>query len=305
MKLLFFLLLATNAFSIDYFDLIPEVGDHQKGEIEIITDKEMIEKAEETQRKRLLKNRYDEKDAWEYSRVGIVAEDQYIYWIRDAVIFPKGIFGTYDRIMWKSAIDGELGMAVLPILEDGSFLLILTYRHATRSWELEIPRGRRAEGEDIFQTLERELMEEAGGKVEKMGFLGSVAPDSGILTSVVPVFWAKVSEIGNSDIEDSEAIEGNVILKKDALKEAFIHGLIEIGEKKAYVRDPFLAFALLQETIRSQRIRSELSGTSMILRQSSISSFHTYIVFCMRPNFSSSCSLFVLIGPHCLLSLSR
>ncbi len=74
--------------------------------------------------------------------VGVVREDQYWIWLRDAVYFPKGVPVTYDRLIWKSELKSNSpGVAVLPILPSGHVVLNLNYRHATKSWELELPRG--------------------------------------------------------------------------------------------------------------------------------------------------------------------
>lgn len=66
------------------------------------------------QEDRLLKKGYSEEEAKEYSRIGVVQEDQYWIWLRDAVYFPKGV-GTNDRLLWKSQLKGISGVAILPV----------------------------------------------------------------------------------------------------------------------------------------------------------------------------------------------
>ncbi len=220
-------------------------GDYKAGEIEIVTNPVEIAQIEELQKNRLLKN-YTLEEAVSFSRVGIFAEDQYILGVRDAVIFPTGAKGTYDRLIWKNGLSGPPGVAVLPIYPDGGIALNLNYRHATRSWELELPRGLKKEGETLEAAALRELQEETGLEVEKPIYLGAMTPDSGILSSVVPIFMGKVTKAGLSDQEFSEAIEGIYIFTQDEIKKGLKQGYLEIkGKGKVPLRDPFLTYALV------------------------------------------------------------
>ena len=142
-------------------------GDYHAGEIEIVTDPSLIPSIEETAKARLLKNGYSEAQAQEFSRVGIVMEDQYWVLLRDAVIFPTGAKGTYNRLSWKCALKGPGGVAVLAVLPNGKIVLNLNFRHATRSWELELPRGGIKEKESIESAALRELREETGLNVSR------------------------------------------------------------------------------------------------------------------------------------------
>ena len=125
------------------------------------------------QEKRLLQKGYSEAEATEFSRIGVVREDQYWVWIRDAVYFPKGVPGTYDRLVWKNELNGGApGVAVLPVLPSGKIVLNLNYRHATRSWELELPRGKREQGETLEEAALREVKEETGFDIQISGVVG-------------------------------------------------------------------------------------------------------------------------------------
>lgn len=183
-----------------------------------------------------------------------MSEDQYWIWLRDAVYFPKGVPGTYDRLLWKSELKNKSpGVAVLPILPSGNVMLILNYRHATRSWELEIPRGGMNSQETFEEAALRELKEETGLIASSVTFLGEIATDTGVHSSVIPVFIAKISAQEDSDPEYSEAISDMISFTIDELKAGFMKGFIEIsvkGKKKQVpLRDAFLTFALFQSEI--------------------------------------------------------
>jgi len=223
-------------------------GNYKEGEIELVTDPAEIARIQKVQETRLLKKGFSEKDATEFSRVGILTEDQYWIWVRDAVQFPHGVPGTYDRLLLKSR-----GVAVLPILPSGKIALVLNYRHATRSWELELPRGGVNAQESYEAAALRELKEETGlgGKIS---YLGEIATDTGIVASVVPVYAAKITSEGASNTEVSEAIAGTLSFTKEQIKKGLMRGSLEVlvqGKKREVpLRDAFLTFALLQAEIR-------------------------------------------------------
>jgi len=277
LSLLFFVLIApiSKSFSeITCFEEIPESeriktylhflktfnenlgpsGDFSKGEIQIVLDPTKISEIEALQKKRLMKRGLGSSDATKMSQCGIVQTDPYWIWMRDAVIFPSGYEGTYNRVVWRSAVDGPGGVAILPLLKDGRIVLNLNYRHSTRSWEIELPRGGRLYGETAEKASRRQLRCETGCLTDSQVFLGSITPDTSTLNTVTPVFLGYVSDQIESNQASSEAILGLISLSKQEIKEAFVRGFIEIkmnGEiKRVPFRDSFLAFALLQAEAR-------------------------------------------------------
>lgn len=226
-------------------------GNFRQGEIEVVVDPAEIAKIEEIQKKRLIHKGFSEEEAIQSSKIGIVSEDAYWVWVRDAVYFPKGVPGTYDRLMWKT--EGK-GAAVLPVLANGRIVLNLNYRHATRSWELELPRGAGKKGETLEQTALRELKEETGLEADSAVFLGEMVPDSGTICSIVPIYLGRVSKQGLSDREYSEAIADVLSFSKEELKKGLLDGYLEVplngNKQKVPLRDSFAAFAILQAEMR-------------------------------------------------------
>lgn len=235
--------------------LSQEIGNHREGEIEVVVDPADISRIQQIEQDRLIRKGVPPVEAAECSRVGIVNEDQYWIWLRDAVYFPKGIPGTYNRLLWKDQLKDKVpGVAVLPVLSSGHIALILNYRHASRSWALELPRGGKQSQETSEQTAARELKEETGLVASSIEFLGELATDTGVLSSLVPVFLARVSIQEESDPEDSEAIAGVLFLTKEELKQGLIQGFWECSmqgkKQRVPLRDAFLTFAILQAELR-------------------------------------------------------
>lgn len=214
--------------------LIVPQGDASKGEIEILIDPVKMEQIEE-------KSKRD---------VGIVWRDKYWLWINDAVRFPSGHEGIYARIVWAKALTGSVGVAVMPILPDGRIVLNCNYRHATRSWEIELPRGGINPHETIQEAAKREAREETGMVVDALVLLGEMPPDTGLTSTIVPIFQARVIAKQQSEQEETEAIEEILALTRTETETAFQRGYLDCqirGEtKRVFVRDPFLAFALLK-----------------------------------------------------------
>lgn len=135
----------------------------------------------------------------EWAHVGTVYQDQYVVVLREAVRFLDGAYGTYIRVLPQGT--GSGGVAVLPVTR-GGIVLVRHYRHAMRAWCLEIPRGF-MDGSEPAEAARRELEEEIGGRAVRLEELGPLVPDSGLLTSTVHLFWAEVSQFG-----ETEAAEG-------------------------------------------------------------------------------------------------
>src|SRR2546421_371902 len=113
----------------------------------------------------------------EWAQVGIAFEDQYAMILRDAVRFPAGSLGTYIRMVRK----GTPGVIVFPIYQK-QVLLIRHFRHATRTWHIEIPRGFGMKDLSSEESARRELREEIEATISCLVPLGRIYPDTGILS---------------------------------------------------------------------------------------------------------------------------
>ena len=255
--LLFLSLFSTLCAEIDYHKLIeqfPEMfgrrGCWKEGEIEIAINPDEIKRIEKITSQRFMRMGYSEEDAKKYSTCGVIVEDHYWIWIRDAVTFPGGIPGTYDRIIWKTGLTGPPGAVVFPILKNKKILVNVNFRHATRSWELELPRGGRQEKETPEQAAIRELQEETGCLAKNLIHLGDLAPETGVVSGIVPVYYAEVHDRKARHQDESEAIALNIEMSQEEIQKAFLKGYVIVQIKghqtRVYCRDPFLTYALLQ-----------------------------------------------------------
>lgn len=131
----------------------------------------------------------------EWATVGVAYRDQYLLILRDAVRYTDGSLGTYIRAI--NPYPGHTGVAILPVCL-GEVILIRHFRHATRSWHLEIPRGFGESG-NTPEDARRELAEEIGATASRLVELGEFYPDTGVSDSRVALFYAEVPSYGEPD----------------------------------------------------------------------------------------------------------
>lgn len=208
-------------------------GEASKGEIEVLLDPKQMASIEESTGR----------------DVGVIMRDRYWIWVNDACKFPNGNKGVYGRIFWIKGLESSPGIAVMPILPNGNIVLNCNFRHATRSWEIELPRGLVDQGESAEEAAKREALEETGMVLTDFALLGEIPPDTGITNTIVPIFVGHVANQVSPRQEETEAIETIFALSIDEIKQAFVDGYYECKIRneslKVPFRDPFLAYALL------------------------------------------------------------
>jgi ADP-ribose pyrophosphatase len=240
----------------DYLELLKQHpnlgpnGSHRDGEVEIVTDLDEIRRIENECYERYLKNGMDAQSAKVASQAGILAQDPYWIVMRDAVIFPSGTKGLFNRVIQRTALDQPVeGTVCAALLPDGRILAVLHHRHATRSWELELPRGGKISGESIEQTAIRQTSEETGYRLQNPQLLGYLAGDSSVASGITAVMAGFVKEKRSPKLDDTEAIKGVLALTKTQLTDALQKGWIEIKlsghPERVHVRDPAFAYVIL------------------------------------------------------------
>jgi ADP-ribose pyrophosphatase len=125
-------------------------------------------------------------------RVGLLASDPFMMVMRDAVRFPNGSLGLYNRIVERSSV------AILPLL-NGQPVVLKIFRHGLRTWTLEFPRGARDRGETHEDAARRELREETGGNATNLRALGEFTPGGSSLMIRACLFAADIDEVREPD----------------------------------------------------------------------------------------------------------
>jgi ADP-ribose pyrophosphatase len=134
---------------------------------------------------------------------GVLYRDPYITLLRDPVRLFGERVGGYHRILPSA---GEGGAAILPV-HDGRIILVRHFRHSTRRWHWEIPRGFSDPGEPLEDTARRELEEELKVTATELRPIGTIHVDTGLSASGSGLFWAATATPPNLGEADDEGIE--------------------------------------------------------------------------------------------------
>jgi ADP-ribose pyrophosphatase len=203
-----------------YFALVrerPDQFENPEGAIyEILLDSSRIDRA---RRDALDARRAHDLPSGD-TRVGILAVDPYLMVMRDAVRFADGAYGLYNRLIVPS------GAAILPVLGD-SIVLLHRFRHGTRQWHLEAPRGSFSGVGTYRQEAERELMEEIGAKPISLEDLGELHSTTGCLDELHRLYLARIDAVGAPD--QHEAIESLKVLPVATVEQLIASGEITDG----------------------------------------------------------------------------
>jgi ADP-ribose pyrophosphatase len=183
---------------------------------EILLDPPQMDRA----RRDAEQHRRDERLAADDTRVGVLAVDPYLMVMRDAVRFADGTYGLYNRLMVPS------GAAILPVLGD-TIALLHRFRHGTRRWHIEAPRGSFSGVGTRRDEAERELLEEIGARAIELIDLGELHSTTGCLDEEHQLYLARIEALGPADRH--EAIESIKVLPVPAVERMIADGQITDG----------------------------------------------------------------------------
>jgi ADP-ribose diphosphatase len=167
----------------------PALAQNLPGGIEIVTDPAEIARIEAVMADRFAAKRLPR----EWARAGVFYEDPYLMVLRDAVIFSDGQPGLYHRAIGRH--DGPTGVAILGKYR-GDVILVRHFRHPTRAWHLEIPRGAIAGDENATQMAHVEISEEIGGTISSMTQMGLLHGASAFMRHRVVLVYAEFAALG-------------------------------------------------------------------------------------------------------------
>ena len=146
------------------------------------------------------------------------------------IVYKNNWFSVAKEDNWHYLIEkNSSNGAVILILEDNkNFILVKNYRKAIDKIVIELPRGYGEENETSLNTALRESLEETGYKINKENItkLGSVNPNSAILSSEIDIYFAKVSQRDKIKDSDSEVID-IVKINKNSIKKLILNGEIK------------------------------------------------------------------------------
>lgn len=138
----------------------------------------------------------------------------------------------------REVVEHMSAVAVVPVLDDGTVVLLRQYRHAVGQYLLEIPAGvLDVEGEGEAEAAQRELAEEVGMRAGQLQHLSTFHNSAGWSTERTHVFAGsdleEVSRPAGFDLEHEEADMEIVRMPLDDAVAAVLSG--EITDAKTVV----------------------------------------------------------------------
>lgn len=210
---------------IDYLVLAkkhPNLFSNDNALIKILQEPDAIKGWQEQRRKELA----DRNLPLNWADIGVVFEDPYFFVVRDLVEFPNGRLSGYCRVLSNAYLSGGHGVVVLPEYE-GKVMLLHQYRHPTRQWHYEVPRGYGELNTSAEENARKEIEEETGGTIAKLLDLGEFYNNTGFEGGAVSLFYAKLSSIGQPN--EDEGIESFIWLTVPELEEWIANEKINDG----------------------------------------------------------------------------
>ena len=119
----------------------------------------------------------------------------------DHVKLPNGSESTREYIRHPGAV------AIVPVLEDGSIILVKQCRYPLGTVMWEIPAGKLNVGEDPMQTAVRDLEDECGIKATKVSFLAEVYPSPGYTNEIIRIFKVEDFVSSTTNFDEDEFLE--------------------------------------------------------------------------------------------------
>ncbi|HBT75844.1 MAG TPA: NUDIX hydrolase [Planctomycetaceae bacterium] len=122
-------------------------------------------------------------------------------------VVRKYVTGRSGEQLERHVILHPGAVAIIPVLDDGSIVLLKQYRVAADRYLIELPAGTIDDGEEPRETARRELVEETGYAPTSLTELTAFFSSPGILREKMHLFLATDLVAGPTDLEDGEEIE--------------------------------------------------------------------------------------------------
>ena len=108
---------------------------------------------------------------------------------------------------YREVVHHSGGVCILPINDKGEVLFVRQFRYPFKEVLLEIPAGKRENGEDPKECGVRELKEEIGAEAENITYLGRLYPTVAYDTEIIYMYMAQDLSFGEQKLDEDEFLD--------------------------------------------------------------------------------------------------
>ena len=141
----------------------------------------------------------------------LVYEGRFLKVAKDVVRLPDGSEGSREYIKHPGAV------LIVPLFGDGRVLLERQYRYPQHREFIEVPAGKREQGEDPLETARRELLEETGYVASDWKHIGVIHTAIAYSDEGIEMYVARGLEKRERKLDQGEFLE----LMETTLEEAW------------------------------------------------------------------------------------
>ena len=128
-------------------------------------------------------------------------EGRIIKVLRDTVELENGKTSAREVVCHNG------GVCVAALTEQNEVLLVRQFRYPYKEVLLELPAGKLEKGEDPFEAVKREQMEETGTTGENYISLCNLYPSPGYCGEIIRIWACRVAQKGEMHLDDDEFLE--------------------------------------------------------------------------------------------------
>ncbi len=104
----------------------------------------------------------------------------------------------------RECVDHPGGVTVAVLTEKDEMLFVRQYRYPYRDTVLEAPAGKLEKGEDPFEAMKREQMEETGTTGDQYVKLGELYPSPAYTNEIIYLYACRAASFGEISLDDDE-----------------------------------------------------------------------------------------------------
>lgn len=132
---------------------------------------------------------------------------------QDRVLLPNGEESVREYTVHPGAV------AIVPILDDGRYVMERQFRYPLRQVFLEFPAGKIDPGEAPLATAHRELLEETGYVARSMEYLTTIHPVISYSTEKIELYVARGLTLGERSLDAHEFLDVVLVEPADLMRQ--------------------------------------------------------------------------------------